>query len=72
MLAMHQDMIDNYRQKTNDNVQRLNYVIEDWIRDFSDHELYPATWRGLFELLFDLERCTTADALARALDRRIE
>ena len=71
MLGMNLDTIENYRQKTNDNVECFEYIMLDWIKDYAKNEMYPATWRGLLALLFNLERSTAADNLTRALQGRI-
>lgn len=72
LLGMDTVVIEDYQQKASDNVQRFKYVVSDWIQDHAENKMYPATWRGLLRLLFDLERKTAADFLTRALRRRTE
>ena len=69
-LGLGMDAIKNYKQKTDDDVERFEYVMSYWIENCAEHKEYPATWRGLIELLESLERSTAALSLRKALERR--
>ncbi len=70
LLGMNMDSIKNYKQQSDDDVERLEHVMSYWIENCADHSEYPATWQGLVELLIALQRGTAAKRLKECLERR--
>ncbi len=70
VLGMANDAITNIEQKSNDNVRRFEDVMSYWIDNCVNHETYPATWKGLYELLLTVQRSTAAEKLNKALQIR--
>ncbi len=58
--------LENYRQKNNDNEERLKEVFSDWINQ-GGHPEYPLSWAGVFQLLRDVGMSTPAENMQKAL-----
>lgn len=70
-LGLTIDTLENYKQKTEDNEKRLEYIFSQWI-DSNGHSEYPLTWDGLTELLRDIDKDSAAEELLKVLENRCE
>lgn len=70
-LGLTIDTLENYKQKTEDNDKRLEYIFSQWI-DSNGHSEYPLTWDGLTELLRDIDKDSAAEELLKVLENRCE
>lgn len=64
------DTLENYKQKAEDNEQRLEYIFSQWIDSNGCPPEYPLTWKGLIELLCDIDKRSAADELSKVLENR--
>ena len=68
-LGLTIDALENYKQKTEDNDKRLEYIFWQWIDD-NGHQEYQLTWKGLSELLRDIDKDSAAEELIKVLENR--
>lgn len=67
LLGHNSDSLINIKQKTVDNEERFQDVLSQWIDNDGYPPKYPLTWKGIFELLYDLGRGKIAEELKQAL-----
>lgn len=65
-LDINTDTLENYKQKSDDNVMRLLYVFDHWIKNAGSLH-YTMDWHGVLVLLRDIEMSTAAKELKEAL-----
>lgn len=68
LLGLSADTLENYRQESKDNEQRILNVFNHWINDAGCPPDYPMTWRGVLVLLRDIEMSTAAKELKESLE----
>ena len=66
MLSMKAAVLDAEQQRSSDNSMRFQQVIEKWI-EMGTAGNYPATWRGLQQVLIDVEMAQLANRIKLAL-----
>lgn len=67
-LGLKSDTLDNYEQKSKDNVERCQNVFTHWINN-NGHQDYPLTWDGLHILLCDIGKSSVAETLKEGLEK---
>ena len=66
MLDLSTNELDSISRKTlNENSESCWCVFSRWID--SDHTSYPPTWKGLYDLLCDVQKVTVANTMKDAL-----
>lgn len=65
LLGFSAATLDGEEQKTNENSKRFQRVVDKWIETGGAN--YPATWRGLQQVLIDCEMSQLAERIKMAL-----
>ena len=69
LLGLNAAELENIKQKTDDNEQRLAFIFTRWIDNDGHPPQYPLSWDGVCELLYDLDRDNAAEELKQALEK---